>query len=156
MKRRQFLSITAGALLAAAGTATAGVAWAASDPSLERGPGRGRGPHVGGEVTAVAGTTLTVATPHGSQQIVTSATTTFTLDGAAATLASITVGMHLRAEGIRADDGTFTATAIVAFSEKPAAVRRGPPAWSNGRGPGSGGRGRGPAKLPTATPESGS
>ena len=84
-------------------------------------------PHLGGEVTAIDGSTITVKQRDGtSATIKVTATTTYNVAGAAAKLADVKVGMFLVAEGTKNTDGSLTA----------AAVRAG---TSGGRGPGDGG-----------------
>ena len=79
------------------------------------GPGQG----VGGKITAISGTTITVQTRDGSAKIATTATTTFQLDGKPARLSDIKVGMFAHAEGSRAADGTFTARCLLASTKAP-------------------------------------
>jgi hypothetical protein len=117
----------AGALLITGGASTAGMAMAATTPALDHGRGPGRGPHAGGEVTAINGMTITVTNPRGSQDILTTSSTAFTVNGAAGTLAGIAVGMYVHAEGTRATDGSFTATSVTASDEQPV-----PPAGGRG------------------------
>ncbi|HEU4327161.1 MAG TPA: DUF5666 domain-containing protein, partial [Roseiflexaceae bacterium] len=82
-------------------------------------PGRpGRG--LGGDATAINGSTITINTPRGSVKIVTSASTTYQVNGAAGSLSDIQVGMFVCAEGTTAGDGTITATRVIASNTKPA------------------------------------
>jgi hypothetical protein len=70
-------------------------------------------PHLGGEVTAVAGSTITVKQRDGSTgTIKVTADTTFEVAGADAALADIKVGMFLVAEGTENSDGSLTATDV--------------------------------------------
>ena len=88
-------------------------------------------PHLGGLVTAVDGSTITVAQRDGTTgTIKVSGDTTYMVAGATATLADVKVGMVLMAEGTANSDGSLTA----------AAVRAG---TFGDRGPGKGGFGRG-------------
>lgn len=104
------LLVAALALLVGAALSGAGSAYAAHG-----GPGRG----MGGQVTAIEGTTITVNTPKGAASIATTESTTFELDGASASLSSLSVGMFVRAEGTRDASGSFTATRVVASSSRP-------------------------------------
>ena len=107
---------------AADGTFTATKVIASSSAPMGGRPPRGN-PGVGGQVTAIDSTTITVKNPQGTATIVTTSSTTFEVNGASATLSGITVGMFVRAEGAKAADGTFTATKVIASSTLPA---RGP------------------------------
>jgi hypothetical protein len=78
---------------------------------------------IGGKVTAISGTTITVQVKDGTAKIATTATTTFQLDGKAAKLSDIKVGLFVHAEGSKGADGTFTATRLLASTKAPA----GPP-----------------------------
>jgi hypothetical protein len=142
-------AVQSGMYLHAEGTTDASGAFTASKvvastEQPQRGPGRGDKPadgtRAGGEVSAVSGTTISVTGRDGTaKSILTTSATTFTVDGASATLAEVTVGMHLHAEGSTDASGAFTASKVSASTEQP---QRGP-----GRGE------RGPA--PTATPTNG-
>jgi hypothetical protein len=71
-------------------------------------------PHVGGEVTAIDGSTITVERRDGTTSSITvSGDTTYQVNGDDATLADVEVGMVLIAEGTE-DDGSFTATEVKA------------------------------------------
>lgn len=86
-------------------------------------------PHLGGLVTAVDGSTITVAMRDGTTgTIKVTADTTYTVAGATATLADVKVGMVLMAQGTENSDGSLTA----------ADVRAG---TFGDRGPGNGGFG---------------
>lgn len=70
-------------------------------------------PHLGGLVTAIDGSTITVAQRDGtSGTIKVTGDTTYTVAGAAATLADVKVGMVLMAQGAENNDGSLTATAV--------------------------------------------
>jgi hypothetical protein len=72
----------------------------------------------------VSGTTITVTGRDGaSQAILTTTSTTFTLDGSASSLSAITAGQFLRADGTTDSAGAFTATAVHASTTQP---ERGP------------------------------
>jgi len=95
---------------------TGGVMPASAAPdSPTHGPGRG----VGGQVTAVNGTTITVKTPQGTATIATTASTIFEVDHKAASLSAITVGLFVRAERTKGTDGVLTATRVSASSTRP-------------------------------------
>jgi hypothetical protein len=92
--------------------------------------------HLEGWVTAIAGSTLTVTDDSGfTRKVSTTATTTYTKDGKAATAAAVTVGSFLGAGGaVDADGTTLDATMITL----------GRPAFAPGPGgPGKGGGFRG-------------
>lgn len=90
------------------------------------GPGRpGRG--AGGQVTSIDGSTIIVKNPHGDEEsIVTTGSTEFVVNDETGSLDDIEVGMFVHAEGERADDGTFTATRVVASDEAPVPPPGGP------------------------------
>lgn len=89
-------------------------------------------PHVGGEVTAVNGTTITVNDMRkGGTYTIDASGATFMKDGASADISSITVGGHVMAEGTL-DGTTLTATKVMS----------GMPKGGHGFG-GPGGRGHG-------------
>jgi hypothetical protein len=70
-------------------------------------------PHVAGEVTAVDGSTITLAGRGDSTSTITvTGDTEFVVNGDDATLADIDVGMALVAEGTANDDGSITATRV--------------------------------------------
>ncbi len=72
-------------------------------------------PTVEGIVTAVDTSTLTVRETDGTMKTVTlDASTTYSVNGAAATQSAISVGSDVTAQGTTASDGTFTATAVAA------------------------------------------
>ena len=99
---------------------------------------------VAGEVTAKTTTSITLKTRAGASVTVTvDSTTTFRISGKEnATLAEVTVGMHVAAQGTKATDTTFNAFAVGSAP----AMKDGRP---GGRG-GSGGPGgmRGPGGMP--------
>jgi hypothetical protein len=70
-------------------------------------------PHAGGEVTKVSGSTITVTQRDGTSATITvNAQTTYNVNGAAAKLADVKVGMFLVAEGTKNADGSLTATQV--------------------------------------------
>ena len=72
-------------------------------------------PHVGGEVTAVDGSTITIERRDGETTTINvTGDTEYKVDGDDATLADVEVGMVLIAEGTENDDGSLTATEIKA------------------------------------------
>jgi hypothetical protein len=84
-------------------------------------------PHVGGEVTAVDGSTITVKQRDGSTATIkVTSSTTYNVAGADAKLADLKVGMFLVAEGTKNADGSLTASDVHAGS-------------AGDRGPGRGG-----------------
>jgi hypothetical protein len=88
-------------------------------------------PRVGGQVTAVEGSTISVEQRDGTTATITvTGDTTFTVNGDEAALADIEVDMYLVAVGTENSDGSLTATAIRA--------------GDRGMGPGFGDRGHGP------------
>jgi len=97
-------------------------------------PGRpGRGPHVGGEVTAVDGNTIKVKNPRDDNEgtIVTNDETEFIVNGEAGSLADVTVGKFVGSHGEMQEDGSLLADRVMVMDEAPA-----PP-----DGPGHPGRG---------------
>lgn len=96
-------------------------------------------PRVGGEVTAVDGTTITVNDMRkGGTYTIQSSGATFEKDGASASLSSITVGSHVMAEGTLSGT-TLTATKVM-----------------SGKGPGGHGHGRDPGVMGEVTAVDGS
>lgn len=70
-------------------------------------------PHLGGLVTAIDGSTITVARRDGTTgTIKVTGDTTYKVAGADATLADVKVGMVLMAEGTENSDGSLTAAAV--------------------------------------------
>jgi hypothetical protein len=70
-------------------------------------------PHLGGLVTAIDGSTITVAQRDGTTgTIKVTGDTKYTVAGAAATLADVKVGMVLVAQGTENSDGSLTATVV--------------------------------------------
>jgi len=71
-------------------------------------------PHVGGTVTAISGSTITVEQRDGTTATVTvTADTTYRVSGTdGKALSDVTVGMFLVAEGTENSDGSLTATAV--------------------------------------------
>jgi len=76
-------------------------------------------PHVGGEVTAASGSTITVEQRDGTTGTINvDGDTTFQVNGDTATLADVEVGMFLVAEGEQAGDNAIDATRVVAGDER--------------------------------------
>jgi hypothetical protein len=75
-------------------------------------------PHLGGEVTAVSGSTITVSQPDGTSATikVTSDTTYRVGTNESAALSDVKVGMFVHAEGTKNADGSLTASAVVAMA----------------------------------------
>lgn len=102
-------------------------------------------PHLGGEVTAVSGSTITVKQRDGTTGTITvTGSTTYNIAGASAAFADVEVGMFLVAEGTENSDGSLTATDVRA-------------GMAGDRGPGGGGfhggpGGFGPKPDATAAP----
>ena len=70
-------------------------------------------PHVSGTVTAVGASSITIQERDGTSRTVNvTATTTYTVNRAAATLAAVTVGRSARVQGTENADGSFTATSV--------------------------------------------
>ena len=70
-------------------------------------------PHLGGEVTAVDGSTITVKQRDGtSATIQVTGTTTYNVAGATAKLADVKVGMFLVAQGTKNADGSLIASIV--------------------------------------------
>jgi hypothetical protein len=111
-------------------------------------------PHLGGLVTAIDGSTITVAQRDGTTgTIKVTGDTTYKVAGADATLADVKVGMVLVAEGTENSDGSLTATAVHAgtFGD------RGPGRKGFKFGPGGDQDGSGPdsTAAPSATSTAG-
>jgi hypothetical protein len=70
-------------------------------------------PHLGGEVTAIKGSAITVTDRDGATKTINvSSDTTYTVNGNGASLADVKVGMFLVAEGTLNDDGSLAATNV--------------------------------------------
>lgn len=70
-------------------------------------------PHVGGTVTAISGSTITVEQRDGSSATVkVTGETTYRVSGDDSALTDVEVGMFLVAEGTENSDGSLTATAV--------------------------------------------
>jgi len=120
IKAGQFLMAEGTTDSAGAFTATAIHASTSQPQGGPGGHGPGDGSHAGGQVSAVSGSTITVAGRDGnSQDILTTADTTFQLDGAAADLSAIKAGQFIHADGATDSAGAFTATAIHASTSQP-------------------------------------
>jgi hypothetical protein len=115
--KRLLLGLFTALVIALAGGVVQANAAAGAPP---HGPARG----VGGQVTAIAGTTITVKNQQGTATIATTASTTFEIDHKAASLSGITVGLFVHAEGAKAADGAFTASRVIASSTRPARPAR--------------------------------
>ncbi|NTV65766.1 MAG: hypothetical protein HGA65_19840 [Oscillochloris sp.] len=112
-------------------------------------PPQDDGTRAGGQVESVSDTTIKITgRDDTTKEILTTSTTTFTLDGNAATLSDIAAGQFVMAEGTTDDSGVFTATSVTASASQP----QGGPGGGNG-----GGNGGGPGGPPPAdgTPPSG-
>lgn len=95
-------------------------------------------PHLGGQVTAIDGSTITVTDRDGTttSTIKVSGDTTYTVNGNGASLAEVKVGMFLEAEGTLNSDGSLAATNVHAGDQ------------GSGRGPGGDHGFRGPGGNP--------
>ena len=72
-------------------------------------------PHVGGEVTAVNGSTITVEQPDGTSATITvNGQTEYSVNGDDAALTDVKVGMFLVAEGTKDSDGSLIASRVKA------------------------------------------
>ncbi|HET9110594.1 MAG TPA: DUF5666 domain-containing protein [Ktedonobacterales bacterium] len=70
-------------------------------------------PHVGGQVTAISGSTITVKDSQGTSHVIhTSASTTVQRAGASASLSDITTGAQIGAAGTKNSDGSLNAEVI--------------------------------------------
>jgi uncharacterized protein YcfJ len=131
--------IAAGQFLRAEGTTDDSGAFTAStvhasteEPEGRDSPRANDSNRAGGQVSAVSGSTIAVTTRNGNtKDILTTADTTFELDGATASLSDIAAGQFLRAEGTTDDSGAFTASTVHASTEEP----EGRPGQGHGRGP---------------------
>jgi hypothetical protein len=99
-------------------------------------------PHLGGLVTAIDGSTITVAQRDGTTaKITVTGTTTYKVAGADATLADVKVGMIVEAAGTKNSDGSLTASVVRAgmFGDHGPGGRgfKGPGGHNDGNGPGS-------------------
>lgn len=75
-------------------------------------------PKLGGEVTAVSGSTITVTQRDGTTGTITvNGSTTYNVAGATAALADVKVGMFLVAEGTKNSDGSLTAATVRAGTQ---------------------------------------
>jgi hypothetical protein len=76
--------------------------------------------HAGGRITAISGTTITVAhRDKSTRDIVVTASTTYSFEHKPATLADFAVGDFLGAEGAKGTDGRFVADKIFGGTEPP-------------------------------------
>jgi hypothetical protein len=100
-------------------------------------------PHLGGEVTAIDGWTITVTDRDGTTQTIkVSGDTTYTVNGNGAALADVKVGMFLEAEGTLNDDGSLATTNVHAGER-----------GFGGRGPGGDHGFRGPGSIDPNDPD---
>jgi hypothetical protein len=95
-------------------------------------------PHVGGEVTAVDASTITVERRDGTTATINvDGATTFQVNGDDAALADVEVGMFLVAEGTENADETLDAVRVMAgdegFRGKGPGFRFGGPGWGEGK-----------------------
>ena len=76
---------------------------------------------MGGEVTAVDGNIITVKNPRDDNEgiIVTNDQTEFIVNGAAGSLADVTVGKFVGAHGEMQDDGSILADRVMVMDELP-------------------------------------
>jgi hypothetical protein len=79
-------------------------------------PSHPANPTMSDQVTRIDGTTITVQARNTTATIATTASTTFEVNGASASLSSITIGMMIKAEGTRSADGVFTASRVIGGS----------------------------------------
>lgn len=94
-------------------------------------------PHVGGEVTAIDGSTITVGGRDGTAATIkVNADTTYQVNGDDAALADVEVGMVLIAEGTENADGSITATEVKAADPGDFFGGRGRHGFGFGFGPG--------------------
>lgn len=94
-------------------------------------------PRLGGEVTAVNGSTITVTQRDGTTGTIdVSSDTTYTVNGNGASLADVKVGMFLVAEGTLDDDGSLSATNVHAGDKGMGPGGRGGHGFRGGFGPG--------------------
>lgn len=124
------------------GGAVAGYAGLAAAQSSDASGGMGgfmqkRGPHVGGEITAISGTTITIAGRDGTTYTVDASAATFMKDGAEADLSGFAVGDHAHVMG--SIDGTAVKAERVMGGMK------------GGPGMGRGHKGRGPGVMGTVS-----
>jgi Domain of unknown function (DUF5666) len=98
-------------------------------------------PRVSGEVTAKTASTITIKKYDGTTQVinVTGSTTYHVSGSSSATLAQITVGMAIVAEGTQNSDGTLTATSVSAGWFGPGGTGHGPKAAQPSSSPSSSG-----------------
>jgi uncharacterized protein DUF5666 len=107
-------------------------------------------PRAGGQVTKIAGSTITVTAPDGTTATITVNTqTTYDVNGATAKLADVKVGMFLVAEGTKNADGSLTATKVRA-ADASARGDRGGHGWF-GFGPDNDGTTPNATAAPSAT-----
>ncbi len=124
-----------GALMLVGGAVAGYTGLAAAESTTTGGSGFGKmfrnGPHVGGEITAVNGSTLTVTGRDGTTYTVNAANATVMKEGAASTLTSLAVGEHVHVKGTL-DGTTVTAESVMAGMK----MGKGGPGGRHGKGPG--------------------
>jgi hypothetical protein len=87
--------------------------------------------HLSGTVTAISGNTITIGDHQGSPRTILVGTTTYTKDGAPATLADVVVGARISGEGTLSVDG-LTLTAISVAIKKVVVLTPTPEPQKNG------------------------
>lgn len=109
-------------------------------------------PHLGGQVTAVNGSTITVTLRDGSTgTIKVSGDTTYTVNGNGATLADVKAGMFLMAEGTLNADGSLAATNVHAGDQGMGPGGRGDHGFRGGPGNDNDGNGPDASAAPSAS-----
>jgi hypothetical protein len=109
-------------------------------------------PHVGGTVSKIDGSTITVTSPDGTTSTITvNAQTTYDVNGATAKLADVKVGMFLVAEGTRNADGSITATKVRAADASTFRGDHGRPGFGFRFGPDNDGTTPNSTAAPSAT-----
>ena len=110
-------------------------------------------PHVGGEVTKIDGSTITVTQRDGTTATITvNGQTTYSVNGNdSAALADVKVGMFLVAEGARNSDGSLTATRVKAAAASVFEGRGGGPGRGFHFGPDGNGTDPNASAAPSAT-----
>jgi Domain of unknown function (DUF5666) len=94
-----------------------------------------------GQVTSVSGSSITVSTPRGSETFNVTGSTTYTLDGVAASVSDLTVGKYVMAMGDNASTpSNFTAVSVAISTTAPAFGHDGPNGDYPNAGPMAGGR----------------
>ncbi len=108
-------------------TASPSAQTSTTQSTLPGGPRQNDGTRAGGQIASVSGNTVTVKNRDGaSQSIVTSDSTTVTLDGSASNVSALAAGQFIRATGTTDSAGAFTATSIEANTTPPQGGPGGP------------------------------